>query len=137
MLKGILILMVASLLIRALLVTETCWVEMTAVMPRAKNMPAMVTMKGWISRYPMKKPCTMPKTRPISSISGSRTPAGSSHCSTPTAMNIHSMAMSAPTEISMPPVIITAVIPQTTQIRPALFLRISRKTWSLVKPLSA
>ena len=79
----------------------------------------------------------MPNTTPMTSISGMSSWAGRPQDSTPTARNMHSMAMTAPTEMSMPPVIITAVMPQVTQMRPALFLRMSRKVCSLVKPLSA
>ena len=44
--KGMLNFIMDSSVIRELEVMDTCWVEITAVMPRAKNMPAMVTMKG-------------------------------------------------------------------------------------------
>lgn len=50
--KGMLNFIMDSSVIRELEVMDTCWVEITAVMPRAKNMPAMVTMKGWMPRYP-------------------------------------------------------------------------------------
>ena len=35
---------------------DTCWVEITAVMPRAKNMPAMVTMKAGCQGTPRNSP---------------------------------------------------------------------------------
>ena len=55
----------------------------------------------------------------------------------PLASSMQSSAMSEPTETSMPPVSMTQVMPQATQMRPALFMRMLRKVWKCVKPLSA
>ena len=59
------------------------------------------------------------------------------HCSMPTARIIQSIAISEPTEISIPPVSMTQVIPAVTQISPALLIRIFKKVCRRVKPLSA
>ena len=44
------------------------WVLLTmVVIPLAKNIPASVTIKGWISRYAIRKPCTNPNAVPMPS----------------------------------------------------------------------
>jgi len=55
--------------------------------------------------------------------------------SMPTARIMQSMATSEPTEISMPPVSITQVIPQVMQSRPALLIRMFKNVCRCVKPL--
>ncbi len=52
-------------------------------------------------------------------------------------MIMQSMAMREPTEMSMPPVSMTQVMPQATQIRPALLRSTFKKVWTVVKPLLA
>ena len=47
------------------------------------------------------------------------------------------MATREPTEMSMPPVSMTQVMPQATQIRPALFWSMFKEGLDLVKPLLA
>ena len=53
----------------------------------------------------------------------------------PTASSMQSMATRPPTEISMPPVIITTVRPEAMQMSPALVIRIFRKVWKWLNPL--
>ena len=55
----------------------------------------------------------------------------------PLASSMQSSAMSEPTEMSMPPVSMTQVMPQATQIRPALLRNTFKKVWTVVKPLLA
>ena len=38
---------------------------MIVVIPLAKNIPANVTINGWISRYATRIHCTIPNARPI------------------------------------------------------------------------
>ena len=55
----------------------------------------------------------------------------------PKAMIIQSMAIREPTEMSMPPVSMTQVMPQATQMRPALLRNTFKKVCTVVKPLLA
>ena len=55
----------------------------------------------------------------------------------PHANSIQSKAMSEPTEISMPPVSITQVMPQATHTRPALLFKMFKNVCAWVKPLLA
>ena len=55
--------------------------------------------------------------------------------SMPTARIMQSMATSEPTEISMPPVSITQVIPQVMQSRPALLIRMFKKRLQMCETL--
>ena len=50
---------------------------------------------------------------------------------------MQSRATREPTEMSMPPVSMTQVMPQATQMRPALVRNRFRKVCRLVKPLLA
>ena len=51
------------------------------------------------------------------------------HSPMPWASSMQSRATMEPTEMSMPPVSMTQVMPQATQMRPALFMRMLRKVW--------
>ena len=86
----------------------------------------MDTINGCISRYPTRKPWKIPKTAPMSSMISTMGTAPIPFF-IPTASSIQSIAISAPTEISIPPVSMTQVIPQVTHIRPALVINILRK----------
>ena len=52
------------------------------------------------------------------------------------AIAIHTSAVTEPTEISIPPVIITIVCPTAITRRPALEISRSRNIWGFAKPLS-
>ena len=100
----------------------------------AKNIPASVTIKGWISRYATRKPCTIPKARPIAtaiSIEMNTLPPPKSRY---TAQLILTSATTPPTEISIPPVIMTKLIPQESMIRAALAFRILKNVCGFKKP---
>ena len=118
--------------------------EMMAVIPLAKNIPASVTINGWISMYATRNPCTSPNTIPV--ISTIRTdgtapipPRSIIHASI-----IQPMATKEPTLMSMPPVIMTTVMPIPITISPALEINRFRKfcvfenPWSLkrIQPIT-
>ena len=70
-------------------------------------------------------PITMPMERMMRHIGTAPMPQSLM----PLASSMQSSAMSEPTEMSMPPVSMTQVMPQATQMRPALFMRMLRKVW--------
>ena len=55
-------------------------------------------------------------------------------CSRFTAQVMHTRQVTAPTLISMPPVIMTMLMPQDSTMRDALLFRMLRKFWGLAKP---
>ena len=106
---------------------------MMVVMPRAKNMPASVTMKGCISNLAIRKPCTRPKARPMPSASRmvtKRLPVDSRK----TTQAMTTREMTPPTEMSMPPQIITMVKEQATMMSAALLLSMSNTCCGRRKP---
>ena len=106
---------------------------MMVVMPRAKNMPASVTMKGCISNLATRKPCTRPKARPMPSASRmvtKRLPVDSRK----TTQAMTTREMTPPTEMSMPPQIMTMVSEQATMMSAALLLSMSNTCCGRRKP---
>ena len=93
------------------------------VIPLAKNIPARVTIKGWISRYATRKPCTIPKARPMATASNMDTNTLPPPKSRYTAQLMLTSATTPPTEISIPPVIMTKLMPQDRMISAALAFR--------------
>ena len=86
------------------------------VMPRAKNIPASVTINGWISRYATKNPCTSPNASPIPRAIKSETNTFPPIKSRYTAQHMLTNATTPPTEISMLPVIMTRLSPHAVMI---------------------
>ena len=117
----------------SLLMLIISWLMME-VMPLAKNMPASVTIKGCIFRYATRKPCTRPKTQPVSRTMMMAGTAPIPPFSIIHASIIHTMATTEPTEMSMPPVIMTMVMPVATTINPALEINRFRKFCTLANP---
>lgn len=74
----------------------------------------------------MQNPCTSPNKTPTARINRISAHAGHIQRVTPTAMIMQSIATREPTEMSIPPVSMTQVMPQVTQISPALLIRIFR-----------
>ena len=66
---------------------------------------------------------------PIARIRSISTELDHPHCSIHTARIIQSIATREPTEMSIPPVSMTQVIPAVMQIRPALLIRMLRNVW--------
>ena len=116
---------------------EIISVLIIAVIPRPKNIPARVTMNGWISRYATRKPCTTPKATPISSATKTATYVFTPLFSIRSARTIQTRAVTEPTEISIPPVIITMVSPHAITRSPALDTNRFRNICGFAKPLSA
>ena len=86
------------------------------VMPRAKNIPASVTINGWISRYATKNPCASPNASPIPRAIKSETNTFPPIKSRYTAQHMLTNATTPPTEISMLPVIMTRLSPHAVMI---------------------
>ena len=104
------------------------------VIPRAKNIPASDTMNGWMSRYATRKPCTRPNPSPIASairIAVYGLPPPKSRY---TAQHMLTSATTPPTEISIPPVIITRLIPHAVMINAACAFKMLKNACGFKKP---
>ena len=104
------------------------------VIPRAKNIPASDTMKGWMSRYATRKPCTRPNASPMASASRIAVYGLPPPKSRNTAQLMLTSATTPPTEISIPPVIMTRLIPQAVMISAACAFRILKKACGFKNP---
>ena len=107
---------------------------MIAVMPRAKNCPASVTMKGCMLNSVISQPWTRPNTAPMASTirmtAGAGRPVFCSIC----ADDIQVSATTEPMEISIPPISRTKVMPMVAIIRAALSISRLQNTWGFMKP---
>ena len=96
-------------------------VESIEASPRPRNIMASVAMNGWTSKYWMRIPETRPIVEPIAIITST-----TSHALQPASASItphtEDSAMIAPTERSMPPLMITKVSPTARMIRWALLM---------------
>jgi hypothetical protein len=101
---------------------------MNVHMPRAKNIPASVTMNGWMSKKWMTQPIRKPSVGPISSATTSTTPAGTVPLSSIHADTIAVIATTEPTDRSMPPVSSTKVMPTATTSRNPRLMKMLRIT---------
>ena len=110
---------------------SVCTIE---VIPLAKNIPASVTINGWISRYATKNPCTRPNPRPMASAIRRDTNKFPPLKSRYTAQHILTSATTPPTEISMLPVIITRLSPHAVMINAPLAFNILKNVCGFKNP---
>ena len=90
--------------------------------PRSMNRPASVMMKGWISQKSMTKPRKAPNRMPKASISA----ADASGCQPATsrlAMHTPTKPIIEPIDRSMPPEMMTKVVPIAAMMMKALSAR--------------
>ena len=106
-------------------------------MPRQKNSPASVTIKGCILKMDMKQPCTKPTAIPIKRTKNKATGMASSVFCNSQARLMQTRATTEPTEISIPPppVMIVKVTPTVMIIKVALSMSKFQKTCGREKPL--
>ena len=104
------------------------------VIPLAKNIPARVTMNGWISRYAIRNPCTRPNASPIPRAISSETNTFPPMKSRYTAQLILTSATTPPTEISILPVIITRLSPHAVMTSAPFAFKMLKNVCGFKKP---